>query len=230
MFIINGYVTKDCANYLTRLVAPYATVSPEDIWMPEGIIEPAEAELGKTDKFLSASLRKNLMSWWLKKYNNQTQTPNWDIASSCSIDGKPGLILVEAKAHYKEPDFKGKGIGNAENHIQIGRAINEANESLKDFCQSWNLTRDSHYQLCNRFAWAWKAADLGVPVILVYLGFLNCNEMKQPFKNAREWAECFKDYSKDIVPSSALEKRIKINNSFMIPLVRSMDLQFKMMK
>ena len=25
--------------------------------------------------------------------------------------------------------------------------------------------------MSNRFAWAWKLADLGVPVVLVYLGF-----------------------------------------------------------
>jgi crotonobetainyl-CoA:carnitine CoA-transferase CaiB-like acyl-CoA transferase len=31
----------------------------------------------------------------------------------------------------------------------------------------WSLSVDSHYQICNRFAWAWKIASLGVPVVLI---------------------------------------------------------------
>jgi hypothetical protein len=42
----------------------------------------------------------------------------------------------------------------------------------------WTLSRDSHYQLTNRFAWAWKLASMGVPVVLGYLGFQGAAEMK----------------------------------------------------
>ncbi len=63
------------------------------------------------------------------------------------------------------------------NHAQIGRAISEASLGLKDTMDGWNLSRDSHYQLANRFAWAWKLASMGVPVVLVYLGFLGAAEM-----------------------------------------------------
>lgn len=31
--------------------------------------------------------------------------------------------------------------------------------------------------MSNRFAWAWKLATMEVPVVLVYLGFLNATEM-----------------------------------------------------
>ena len=30
----------------------------------------------------------------------------------------------------------------------------------------WGLSRDDHYQLSNRFAWCWKLATLGIPVVL----------------------------------------------------------------
>ena len=46
----------------------------------------------------------------------------------------------------------------------------------------------NHYSLCNRVAWAWKLAQLGVPVVWVYLGFLNATEMLdqgQPSATAR---------------------------------------------
>ena len=29
----------------------------------------------------------------------------------------------------------------------------------------------------NKVSWAWKLAELGLPVVLVYLGFIGCNDM-----------------------------------------------------
>ena len=54
----------------------------------------------------------------------------------------------------------------------------EADHALNGVLPGWSLSRDSHYQLANRFAWAWKLADMGLPTILIYLGFLNAAEMK----------------------------------------------------
>ena len=54
----------------------------------------------------------------------------------------------------------------------------------------WHLSRDTHYQLTNRFAWAWTIAMLGVPVVLIYLGFLQANDMRDegaPFVSAADW-------------------------------------------
>jgi hypothetical protein len=31
--------------------------------------------------------------------------------------------------------------------------------------------------MSNRFTWAWKLAEFGKPIILIYLGFLACDEM-----------------------------------------------------
>lgn len=43
---------------------------------------------------------------------------------------------------------------------------------------AWGIERDSYYQLSNRFAWTWKLASLGVPVVLLYLGFSNATDEK----------------------------------------------------
>ena len=69
---------------------------------------------------------------------------------------------------------------NKANHNQIGDAIQQANHGLEPLLPGWDLSRDSHYQLSNRFAWSWKIASMGVPVVLVYLGFLNADEMDAP--------------------------------------------------
>ena len=53
-------------------------------------------------------------------------TPNWDITSTCTVRGEPGLLLVEAKAHAVALDLRGKRLNRAaslnsqENHKQIG--------------------------------------------------------------------------------------------------------------
>lgn len=31
--------------------------------------------------------------------------------------------------------------------------------------------------MSNRFAWSWKLTELGIPVVLIYLGFLRATEM-----------------------------------------------------
>ena len=63
-------------------------------------------------------------------------TPNWDITSTCTVRGEPGLLLVEAKAHAVALDLRGKRLNRAaslnsqENHKQIGWAIAEASDGL----------------------------------------------------------------------------------------------------
>ena len=107
----------------------------------------------------------------------RANTPNWDIVSTCQVDGRQGLVVVEAKAHRGELHRDGKDPGNSENDKCISAAVAAANDALGGAAAGWSLCTDTHYQLCNRFAWAWKVASLGVPVVLVYLGFLDADEM-----------------------------------------------------
>ena len=77
------------------------------------------------------------------------------------------------------------------------------------------MSRDDCYQMANRFAWSWKLASLGVPVVLVYLGFLNAIEMSDlgdPFREPADWVECVKAHSKDKVPGDAWDREWAMPN------------------
>ena len=54
----------------------------------------------------------------------------------------------------------------------IGAALAEACDGLAQLGIATRISRDSHYQLSNRLAFTWKLATLGVPTVLVYLGFI----------------------------------------------------------
>jgi len=215
-----------------ELAAPYVTIDPEpkqDIWMPRGLLEPLEARFDRTLRFVPQATQKLLIDWWLK-VKGSANTPNWDIVSTCTIEGKLGLLLVEAKAHAKEMGTGGKPReGNEANHAQIGIAIQEANTGLNEIMPGWALQRDACYQLSNRFAWAWKLASFGIPVVLVYLGFRNAAEMESrgpTFATQQDWEMCVKAHAKGIVPEEAWGSRLDIEGTPLIPLLRSLELRF----
>ena len=183
--------------------------------------------------------------------------PNWDIASTCTIRGEHGLLLVEAKAHVKELSAAGKRRPNPsksnsfKNHNRIKEAICEANDGLRVATKMrWELSRDQHYQLSNRFAWSWKLAALEIPVVLVYLGFLNAREMADEgpllrtkthwagavkahsrdvvdegplLRTKTHWAGAVKAHSRDVVDEACWGKWLKIDDVPFIPLIRGID-------
>ena len=216
------------ARALNDLVAPFASVGLEDHWMPGGFLRPNEAKLGETPGFLCPEKREKVTEWWLA-VRPHANTPNWDLVSTCTIEERQGLVLVEAKAHDKELRPEGKVRDektNEQNHKHIDQAIKEANGSLNSVLAGWRLSRDAYYQLANRFAWAWKVADLGTPVILVYLGFLSATEMKdqgRPFSNHQMWHSRILSYAQGVVPSGAWECPLSIRGTLLVPLVRSAD-------
>jgi hypothetical protein len=147
--------------------------------------------------------------------------------TTAAIDGRQGLVLVEAKAHSNELKVDGYGARSSANMAQIRSAVAEANNDLRTRGVQCNLTCDSHYQLANRFAWSWKLAALGTPVVLVYLGFLNAAEMRdkgEPFTTAEAWENAVHLHSKDIVPESVWGNRIEIRGTPIVPLIRSLQL------
>lgn len=212
------------AEQLTKIVEPYAIVRPTNIWMPNGFASPGEAKLGETQGFLSAEQREAVTSWWLARRAG-ANTPNWDIAATAAINGSPGLVLVEAKAHSDEIKIDGKGLaGQRDNHARIEQAIKEAARKLNTITAGWNLSADVRYQLANRFAWTWKIASLGIPVILVYLGFLRADEMSDqgaPFADATAWETMMQSHCRGLVPAAAWNKPLSIHGIPMRALIRS---------
>lgn len=228
---LTGLPADQVADCFTTLASPSgARISQySDFWKPRGLSAYKETTLMETDKFLSQENRNALIDWWLIKVRG-ARLPNWDIASTCTIGGKRGLLFVEAKAHNKELPEAGKSAPTSSNgklnHEQISRAIAEANAGLSVVIEGWKLSYDLHYQLCNRFAWSWKIASLGVPVVLVYLGFLKAEEMRdqgQPFDSALAWENSLRTHAKGIVPDEAWGNMFDINGTPAWFLIKSLD-------
>jgi hypothetical protein len=201
--------------------------------MPRGFKDYKETTLLDSSYFLPRDKCQELKNWWLKKPRG-AMLPNWDIASTCTVEGAKGLLLVEAKAHDNELSEAGKSrptTANSQlNHKQIKQAIAQANSGLNRVTAGWALSRDSHYQLSNRCAWMWKLAILGVPVILVYLGFSNAMEMLdqgQPFNSHEAWQTCIRNHAKNIVPEDVWGKRLEIDGTPVWFLIRSMQLKLE---
>jgi hypothetical protein len=68
-----------------------------DRWMPQGFTHTAEAQFGKVDNLLTPAVGQALVKWWLAVPEG-ARVPHWDIASTCTVEGKSGLLLIEAKA------------------------------------------------------------------------------------------------------------------------------------
>ena len=221
---------------LTGIVAPYAEVDPSrDCWKPRGFLRPDEAELCKDTSFLTDERCGRVLSWWLV-HRARTRTPVWDIASIARIGGRDGLILVEAKAHNNELSAAGKiaprasSEGSKANDAHIRAAIEEANIGLGGPRRGWGLNADHRYQLSNRFAWAWKIADLGIPVVLVYLGFLGAEEMVDqglPFGSAAHWGDVVRGHAMGVVPDRAWEQQIDVGGTPLTAIIQSTDVEWR---
>jgi hypothetical protein len=214
------------ADRLNDLMSDVGLVKSTDHWMPQGFNDIREAQLHKAPHLLPEDpFGQSLKSWWLATADAGAVTPNWDIASTCTIGGKRGLLLVEAKAHVSELNPNDYCAARSQrNFDRIADAIREASDALNIIGHGWHLTHEHHYQLCNRFAWSWKIASLGVPVALVYLGFLNANEMADPLPNEHDWRTALRDYSQHIVPDSAWGSALLIDGVPIYPLVRTLEL------
>lgn len=233
---------ETAAERLTTLVGMAGvSVSADDCWMPTGIpvlvapgkwdLAPAqEAKLGEDEGFLSPAHRQQVTDWWLEVVA-KANTPNWDVASTCRIGGKPGLVLVEAKAHAAELSSAAKprpSTPNGEKNDRRTRAaMAEANDALNRILPGWRLSCDTHYQMTNRFAWAWKLASIGVPVVLVYLGFTRAAEMADrgdPFADGTSWEKTVREHSAGIAPPSVWDSPMRVGDASIACCIRSTEL------
>jgi hypothetical protein len=228
----------DVAKSLNLLTEPWGHVSPAtDRWMPNGFDTIDEAQLGTAARLIpSEDHRQALLDWWLATAEN-ANTPNWDIASTCVIDDKPGLLLVEAKAHDAELRNEEKGkelrppvsINSRRNHLRIGACIQDANLALTgETGLPWALSRDWNYQISNRFTWSWKLTSLGISVILVYLGFLRADEMRKPnqtpFTRPEDWEQLVRLHSAYLFPEEVWNRKWTLHDQLFIPIIKTLYL------
>lgn len=223
------------ADRLSGLIAPWGRLVPgRAVWMPCGVQDMTEAELGSAESLIpDKSFRDSLMTWWLSVPQG-AKTPNWDIAATCSVQGTDGLLLVEAKAHKEElaKEEAGKLLNSPvstngrRNHTRIAACMQEANLALaEETGLPWALSRDRHYQMSNRFAWAWRLLSLGKPVILVYLGFLNAEEMAERGRNTlfdhQDWESLVRAHGSCLVPDQIWNRLWTVHGMPFLPLIRS---------
>jgi hypothetical protein len=209
-------------------------------YFPKGLANPREIELDKEKIpiYRSIDYCTTLNKWWLKK---SARTPVWDLVCKAEIDGLPGVILVEAKAHnnelYKKNDKTGSEKGSA-NYNRIKEALKLVNTRYK-----YNLSPDTHYQLSNRIAWSIKLASLGIPVVLIYLGCINTEEMESSInkndsliKGKKDWKELVEKYSGEVgfkeweekIPGNGLqEEDSTITPSFVYPIIRAENIRLE---
>lgn len=212
------------ATFLNSLAAPHARVTAGDRWAPRGFLDPDEAKLGETTSFLAAADRTALTNWWLAQ-PGAANTPNWDLVSTCRINSRAGLVLVEAKAHEGELTDDRCGAANPENLKQIEKALAEANEAWNALASGAALSPNSHYQLSNRFAFSWKLATMGIPVVLIYLGFLDAHEMDYGgrilLRSHAQWRRRVLARSTGIVPEHVWDKTFDVGGTPLTVAIRS---------
>lgn len=210
---------------LLRLLEPVdVRITARSHWMPRGYASPEEARLDSFGPKCLPDLGAvwhDIRAWWLR-HEAGANTPNWDIALACEIEGRPGVVLVEAKANVPElgPAGKRREEGasprSAANHEQIGQAIAEACRELRRIEPAVAISRDRHYQLSNRLAFAWKLASLGVPTVLVYLGFIGddgITDVGAPFEDSSHWQEEFNRHAAPVAPKALFNRRINCDTA-----------------
>ena len=223
---------EQVASRLNALAAPWGSVSVADHWMPEGFDQVDEAQLHQAPRLLSPQDCEKLGDWWLAEQGYSSRTPNWDIASTCTVAGVRGLLLVEAKAHTQELKVDDQVAGSLANRERIAGCIEEANAALVDRTGlDWALSHEHRYQMANRFAWSWKLTELGYPVVLVYLGFLGAEEMRKgreqtPLMNHAEWEGLVRAHSEPLFPAGVWDRQWCIRGQAFYPRICSIKTRY----
>ena len=154
---------------------------------------------------------------WLNGNKDIGRMPKWDIAASCQIEDKNGLILIQAITHEEEFNADDKCEATGENRKGIMKAIEECNKDL-------NLRLDTHvklsitsnYQLSNHIAYAWKLANLGIPTVLLYLGYIgdNKNYPNNYIKDHDHWMRILGCFMKGVLPLYPPKISVNDTNAF----------------
>lgn len=207
-------------------------------WLPKGHSDATEARLETFGPLhLRDAIDWNAVSDWWLAHKRGANTPNWDLAAVCKFENRPGLALVEAKANVPELSSGPKRLSpkakdpktnrknrTAANHDRIREAIASASRELAALDPSVNLSIDSHYQLANRLAFAWKLASLGLPVVLVYLGFTGDKgiaDAGEPIRDDAHWNDVFVEHCRPAVARSLFNRKLVVNITPLWFLIRS---------
>lgn len=225
-------------NTLTQVIGiNELRVPTQPFQIPVGYESAAETDLDeyvcnlRHGTWPEAEISLNQGAWWAP---NGGRRPQMDLICRIKIGNRDGLLFVEAKAHEGELDWGGKQLaddateGSIANHENIQRQVTLANTALNELCgPGFNLSINSHYQFVNRLTYLWKLASVGIPVVLLYLGFTKDRYFNNDFlRDDRHWQRLMGGYMQGIAPQGFPEKKIILPNGASIQmLVRSCDIQ-----
>ena len=208
------------------LAAGGVHISEEDIRHPSGWDDTTEWALHKFCEECCHDWldQDSLSGWW-----PGASPPRWDLISTCVVDGQRGPLLVEAKAHEGECYYAGKELEESaspepeKNHRQIRTCLREAQDGLRPF-GVFRLDVKSHYRLANRVAYLWKLASLGIPTVLVYLGFTGDTYFERDsLVDADHWQRVMGAYMKGVVPLAFPGRGMELPNGAPVQmLIRSL--------
>lgn len=205
---------------LEALLAPVAiSFSLDSPHMPRGSHAPGEARLEEwgPNAWGSPEIWRGIRAWWLAS-EARANTPNWDFAAIVQVEGQRGILLVEAKANVPELAAgrqKATPSGSAAsqaNDVRIRAALKEASLGLQQWCPDIRLSADDGYQLSNRIAFAWKLASLGIPTVLLYLGFCGdqgIRDVGEPYANDPHWQGEVRSHLTKLGAQPLLEQRVE---------------------
>lgn len=216
--ILNLIDSNDFIDIINTILWPYnAYVSDKNTVQPKGRNDAAEyglqAFINKHN--LAHTFPQlndfNFNNWWMPSGG---KAPTWDMLSLCQINGKEGILLVEAKAHVGEFSKSGKpalregcSSGSYTNHTKIEHCIQDACNHLKSSYNGFHISVNQHYQLSNRIAFAWQLQQLNVPVVLLYLGFTGDTYFKDYFKDGHHWKSEFRKYTSGVIPDTFINTK-----------------------
>ena len=224
MHVLDWIERDDFASTLNDMVALTGlTVASDGNRLPRNSVDRTEARIGKAcGGLIPEELNRHIRDWWLVKHRG-ANVPNWDLACAASeSNGRPGLVLFEAKGHVAEftGESKGKSVGNLDNHARIAVAIEEARSAIDRWVPGTAISANEWYQLANRVAFAWKLAASGVPTVLVYLAFTGDEGVGVPFHDNDHWSRTLMATSA-VLPTSAWGRRIDCDAAPLWMLIRS---------
>ncbi|WP_437193283.1 hypothetical protein [Planctomicrobium sp. SH527] len=156
--------------------------------------------------------------WWIPFKGNR---PTWDLICHLEVEGKPGLLLVEAKAHLDEMSEKNckspvdkKNERSIANDLSIRLRLAETSLALSSLGAGFfHLSADHDYQLSNRLAYLHKLACDGVPVVLMYLGWEGSSDWTiDPFPDGAAWREAVKGHFERIGPWQFVETQHRLES------------------
>jgi hypothetical protein len=216
----------DFVPVMNGLLAPVEAALCDDApRRPLGESEPQEYDVRSFCREyppMGVELRA-LKDWWVAE---EFTGPTWDLLAQCSVAGRPGLLLMEAKAHESELDWGGKRLAieaSAQakaNHARIEKCIAEAEKWYRRTVSAQcHITATSHYQLANRLAAAEVLARCGVNAILVYVGFTGDTYFSDYLRGETHWHRCMGAYLHGVLPLSWTSTRTQHEGGGSVSLV-----------